>query len=141
MKPSLQGGGELRATLAAVPSAAEDFILEFRRWAQLSLARPHRFVAELLAREALNNAVVHGCQSDPHKHLRCVLRLNVRRLAIAVEDDGDGFDWRAAMGRSPGVSAASGRGLGILLRYATRVRFNHKGNAVWIVKRFCEAGK
>ncbi len=57
-------------------------------------------------------------------------------------DDGDGFDWRAVLQRrkentaTTAATAASGRGLEILLRYATRVRFNEKGNAVTIVKRF-----
>jgi anti-sigma regulatory factor (Ser/Thr protein kinase) len=148
MKPSVRYGCELWQTLAAVPSAVEEFCIEFRRHAEKHLDRPHRFAAELLVREALNNAVVHGCRSDPGNRFRCALRLGVGRLTIAVIDDGDGFDWRAVLRRrndnvataataaTAATTAASGRGLGILFRYATRVRFNEKGNAVTVVKRF-----
>lgn len=139
MKPSVRYGCELWQTLAAAPSAVEEFCIEFRRRAEKHLDRPQRFAAELLVREALNNAVVHGCRSDPGNRLRCALRLGVGRLTIAVMDDGDGFDWRAVLQRrneSAAATAASGRGLGILFRYATRVRFNEKGNAVTVVKRF-----
>jgi serine/threonine-protein kinase RsbW len=136
VRPPLQDACELRTTLPAVPAAVEEFFIEFRKHAQGRLARPHCFAAELLVREALNNAVVHGCRSDPRNSFRCALRLNLRRLTIAVEDSGDGFDWRAAVEMRGGGPAASGRGLDILFHYATRVRFNDKGNAVTIVKRF-----
>lgn len=136
MTPSVRYGYELRTTLAAAPSAVEEFFIDFRRHVERHLARTQRFAAELLVREALNNAVVHGCRSDPRNYFRCALRLGAGRLTIAVEDGGDGFDWRAALRRRSEASAGSGRGLGILLRYATRVRFNDKGNAVTIVKRF-----
>ena len=142
MKPSVRYGCELWQTLDAVPSAVEEFCIEFRRHAEKHLDRPQRFAAELLVREALNNAVVHGCRSDPSNRFRCALRLGVGRLTIAVIDDGDGFDWRAVLQRrnentaNAAATADSGRGLGILFSYATRVRFNEKGNAVTVVKRF-----
>jgi anti-sigma regulatory factor (Ser/Thr protein kinase) len=136
VSPSARNVYELRATLAAAPAEIEEFILDFRRQAESHLPRPQRFAAELLVREALNNAAVHGCRSDPRKRFRCVLRLESGRLTIAVEDGGDGFDWRATLRRHAAASDDSGRGLGILLSYATRVRFNHAGNAVTIVKRF-----
>ena len=136
MKTSVRYGCEPWKTLAAVPSSVDEFCAEFRSHAEKHLDRPQRFAAELLVREALNNAVLHGCRSDPRKHFRCALRLGVGRLTLAVEDGGDGFDWRAAMQRRGETSDTSGRGLGILFRYATRVRFNDKGNAVTIVKRF-----
>lgn len=139
MKPSVRYGCELWQTLAAAPSAVEQFCIEFRRHAEKHLDRPQRFTAELLVREALNNALVHGCRSDPGNYFRCALRLGVGRLTIAVRDDGEGFDWRAVLQHrddNAAATAPSGRGLGILFRYATRVRFNEKGNAVTVVKRF-----
>jgi serine/threonine-protein kinase RsbW len=126
---------EMRTTLPATLDALEAFFMEFRRKARDVLSDADGFAAELLAREALTNAVVHGCHTDPRKHVLCVLRLRGRRLTIAVHDEGEGFDWRAAWDRHGGIFASSGRGIEILRRFAIRVRYNEKGNAVTIVKR------
>jgi anti-sigma regulatory factor (Ser/Thr protein kinase) len=127
----------MRTALPATLQALEEFFLEFRRRSQELLDRPNCFAAELLVREALTNAVVHGCHSDPVKQVRCALRLKRGYLLIAVEDDGEGFDWRAAWGHLADLSDCSGRGIEILRSYATRVRYSDRGNAVMIVKRFC----
>lgn len=84
----------------------------------------------------MNNAVTHGCHGDPARYVRCMVRLKGRQLTIAIHDDGEGFDWRGALGRLAAASATSGRGIEILRKYATRVRFNASGNAVTIIRRF-----
>ena len=128
---------EIRTTLPATPEAVEEFFREFRRQTGTVLAHATRFAAELMTREAVNNAVIHGCGADSRMQVRCVLRLRDRRLVIAVADDGEGFDWRAAWDRSSVPAAVSGRGIEVLRKYATRVRFNERGNAVTIFKRCC----
>jgi serine/threonine-protein kinase RsbW len=129
---------EMRRTLPATLQAAEEFFVDFKQKSQLLYTSKSHFTAELLVREALTNAIVHGCHEDPSKQVRCVLRLTSRRLVIAVEDDGDGFDWRAASCNLAGASDYSGRGLEILRKYGSRVRFKERGNGVTIVKRFTE---
>jgi serine/threonine-protein kinase RsbW len=126
---------EIKMTLPATAEAIEDLFIEFRRQVRTVLARRHCFAVELMAREALNNAVVHGCQGDPMRRVRCRMRLKGGKWTIAVDDDGEGFDWRGCWGRGSKTSVCSGRGMEILLKYATRVRYNDKGNAVTIVKR------
>lgn len=126
---------EMRMELPATLQAVEEFFVEFRRKSKALLNRVNCFAAELLVREALTNAVVHGCHADPRKQVRCSLRLRDRRLLIAVEDDGDGFDWREAWGRKAEFSDCSGRGFEILRKYAHHVRYNDKGNVVTIIKR------
>ena len=128
---------EMGRAMPATLQAAEDFFLEFRRRSQALLGPPDYFVAELLLREALTIAVVHGCQGDPGRRVRCRLRLKGGRLLIAVGDDGDGFDWRAAWSGPVAAQRGSGRGIAILRRYADHVRFNGRGNAVTLVRRFC----
>jgi anti-sigma regulatory factor (Ser/Thr protein kinase) len=126
---------ELRRTLPASLDAIEEFFVEFHN--TRVLRRLKCFTAELLVREALTNAVVHGCHSDPRRQVRCVLRLKGRRLLIAVSDDGDGFDWRAARDHPAAFTDCSGRGIAILHRYSSHVRFNNRGNAIAVVKRLC----
>ena len=127
---------EMRATLAPTLEAIEEFVAEFRGCVGGRAGSGYRFSAELLLREALTNAVVHGCCGDSSKRVRCVLRLRNGLLTIAVRDPGAGFDWRAK--RAPGEPglSASGRGLEILKHYALRVRFNRKGNLVTMIQRF-----
>lgn len=127
---------EMRAVLPATLEAIEGFFAEFRLQNRRLTTRAHAFGGELLLREALTNAVVHGCQEDPSRQVRCILRLGHGRLTIAVEDDGEGFDWRAATQRRTDDGKTSGRGMEILRAYSTRVRFNARGNSVAILKRF-----
>ena len=126
---------QMQITLPATLEAVEAFFIAFRQQARVALSKQHCFTAELLAREALNNAVVHGCHADPNLQVHCSLRLKGGRLLIVVHDEGEGFDWRASWGNRAEAAESSGRGIELMRMYATRVRFNDRGNAVTIVKR------
>ena len=127
---------EMRETLPAVLDAIEPFLMEFREVCGVLRKASDRFTAELLLREALTNAVVHGSKCNPEKQVRCAVQLSDRRLRIAVEDDGEGFDWRSARTGLDRNVSSSGRGLQLLRHYATQVRFNAKGNVAIVIKRF-----
>jgi serine/threonine-protein kinase RsbW len=127
---------EFRRAIPATLQAVEELLADFRKTAATLLDRVDCFTAELLVREGLTNAVVHGCQAESGKQVRCSMRLKGRRLLIVIDDDGHGFDWRASR-CVPGVfSDCSGRGIEILLKYANRVRYNDRGNVATILKRF-----
>jgi anti-sigma regulatory factor (Ser/Thr protein kinase) len=132
-------GHEFRQEIPANLAAIEDFCLGVRRWA-LSLQLPNRFAVELITREALTNAAVHGCGCDSSKQVTCVLRLRSGRVIIAVHDQGRGFDWRAVWARMPANDACCGRGMGIIRQYAHRLRFNRRGNSLIIIKRLTREG-
>jgi len=132
---------EICRTLPATVEAVEALSVEFRALCGCLASESDRFAAELLLREVLMNAVVHGSRGDATKQVRCELCISPDELRIAVEDEGDGFDWQAAGQGGPQEPAPSGRGLEILRKYATRIWFNDKGNETRIVKRFNEAEK
>jgi serine/threonine-protein kinase RsbW len=127
---------ECRLTLPASLPAIEAVLQEFRAEAVARLTPADAFAVELLLREALNNAVLHGCGADPTRSVECALRLDGRHLAAVVCDGGAGFNWREALRGSTRTDESSGRGVAILRQYATRVRFNAGGNRVVILKRF-----
>lgn len=129
---------EMRQDMPATVESAEQFVADFRERCQAMLDAKNLFGAELLLREALANAVRHGAHADPNKRVRCRLRIKGGRLLIAVEDYGCGFDWRAAWDNQAASPDCSGRGIEILRKYSSRVRYNNRGNAVIIVKRFVE---
>jgi serine/threonine-protein kinase RsbW len=91
------------------------------------------FGLQLLMREALNNAVVHGNKKDSRKRVICqVLGGEGPSVTIAVEDEGEGFDWRRQLENEMDEEAGSGRGLPIMKLYGRELRFNEKGNRVMI---------
>jgi anti-sigma regulatory factor (Ser/Thr protein kinase) len=128
---------EWRSEIPATLDAIEEFCGEFQLWRPGACPGLDAFSAELLLREALTNAVVHGGQQGPHPHICSVLlRARPGRLLIAIKDQGDGFDWRAVWNHDAALSDTNGRGIGIFRRYASSVRFNSKGNKILLVKRF-----
>jgi len=131
-------GWQIRAILPATLNSVESIFAEFRRRSKYTLPSKTGFAAELLLREALTNAVIHGSGANPERSVHCAIRMRDRKLIIAVADSGSGFDWRGRCGWTADIASCSGRGLEIFRKFATRVRFSAKGNSVALVKVFEE---
>lgn len=101
---------------------------------KLSFHKKDLFVAELLLREALNNAVLHGCHQNPLQFFSCRLTISGRELIIEVSDEGAGFDWHRKLKDQPANSDESGRGLSIYAVYANSIKFNESGNCVTLTQ-------
>jgi serine/threonine-protein kinase RsbW len=84
----------------------------------------------------LANSLEHGCRHDPAKRILCAVRAKRGRLLIVVGDEGEGFDWRTAMLSRSAIQVSGGRGIEIFQRYASRFRYNAKGNVVALLMRF-----
>jgi anti-sigma regulatory factor (Ser/Thr protein kinase) len=128
--------GEWRSEIPATLQAVEEFCVEFKSWIAGACVGIKSFPAELVLREALTNSVIHGGMEDPRQRISCILRAKRDRLLIAVQDQGEGFDWHAARDRESDFSNPHGRGIQVIRMYASSVRFNSKGNAVLLVQRF-----
>jgi len=94
------------------------------------------FAVDLLLREFLNNAVVHGNGQDPAKQVEVTMQIGRDWIVLTVTDQGPGFDWRARRRAPPDEDATSGRGIAIGAQFAQRMKFNREGNQVmlWINK-------
>jgi serine/threonine-protein kinase RsbW len=95
------------------------------------------FSAQLLAREGLTNAIVHGHQRDETKKIEFDLRVGRKWISLQILDQGPGFNWRKARRAPPPKDTApSGRGLCISALYAQRITFNRRGNRItlWLKK-------
>ena len=122
------------AVMPPVIEEVEKVALEFReRFRHLDAKTA--FSAELLLREALLNAVIHGSRGDETSAVQCEVRARNGNLLIVVSDGGEGFDWRTRMTRVSTGQGCTGRGLEIYRIYANRVRFNTKGSRVALLKR------
>jgi serine/threonine-protein kinase RsbW len=94
-----------------------------------------QFRVEILARECLNNAILHGNRGRKNGWVKFGIRIGKKLICLRVADRGPGFKWRDRCRlRWPGANAVKGRGLMIFKIYADRVAFNRRGNQVtlWI---------
>jgi anti-sigma regulatory factor (Ser/Thr protein kinase) len=94
------------------------------------------FTMDLLLREFLNNAIIHGNKNVHAKQVQAALRIGRKWVVLRIRDEGRGFKWRKASQRLPDETATSGRGLMIGKAYAGRMRYNQAGNEItlWIPK-------
>jgi len=126
----------LRQTIPSSIEEAESLCRKIRSLLQEGGLPYLCFAVELLARECLANAVVHGNRNAADKSID--LRLDVGRKWVRLEvcDEGPGFAWREARQKTPCTTSCSGRGLQLYALYAERVQFNRSGNriALWIRK-------
>jgi len=96
------------------------------------------FPVELLAREWLNNAIIHGNERDEEKRVGFHMGVGRKWIWLQVIDEGPGFDWRKARrAPPPDDTSPSGRGLFISAQYAQKITFNQRGNriTVWLKKK------
>jgi anti-sigma regulatory factor (Ser/Thr protein kinase) len=101
------------------------------------------FKVDLLTREFVNNAILHGNQCQPDKRVCVRCHIGRRWLCLQIIDEGPGFDWRGQRKILPSENSVSGRGLAIGAIYANRMVYNHCGNQVtlWIDKKEAQQGE
>ncbi len=92
------------------------------------------FSVSLVMREGLTNAVRHGHLYNPQKIISYSLKFQDNVLIMEIEDQGEGFDWKAAQNQEMELSADHGRGLPIMNQYFTEYRYNEKGNKLTLIK-------
>ncbi len=105
--------------------------VEISDWLAQLMLQDYQFALEIIAREALCNAILHGAQQDSSQPVSCELQITPERICLTVTDPGPGFDWQARLHAGPpDVSAEHGRGLLIYQLYADEVKFSSSGNRV-----------
>lgn len=126
-----------RWTVASTHAAIEDLCEKLREQLDAHGLTEQRFGVELVARECLNNALVHGNASDPDKRIEIELQIGPAWIHLRITDQGCGFDWRRVIGEVPDCEATCGRGLSILNLYAARIEYNSVGNriSIWIARQ------
>ena len=115
------------------PAIQENIELPCRQIAELMSVRhlhKQHFGVQLLLRETINNAIVHGSNSDRNRQIRLIFQISKEVIEWTVIDEGPGFDWRAVLERRVDDQASSGRGLAIMKKYADGFTFNEQGNAL-----------
>ncbi|HKQ98372.1 MAG TPA: ATP-binding protein [Candidatus Polarisedimenticolia bacterium] len=96
------------------------------------------FEVETALREALANAIVHGCGKDPGKEVEFVVACDEERgMLIVVRDPGPGFDPASIPSPIQGqqVFETHGRGIYLINTLMDEVRFEKGGTEIIMKKR------
>jgi serine/threonine-protein kinase RsbW len=73
---------------------------------------------EIALREALANAIIHGNDENPRKHVHVSCRCKRDEVSIVVKDEGQGFDFNKVSDPTAPENIRSVRGCGIYLMKA-----------------------
>jgi serine/threonine-protein kinase RsbW len=125
---------KLHATIASDVDAVglfTDQVMELVR--ETNSAEGKEFGLEMSLREALANAVLHGCKSDPGKQVECCVACDDQGgMYIVVRDPGEGFDPASVPNPLDGenVLATHGRGIFLINQLMDDVTFESGGREI-----------
>ena len=105
---------------------------------KLECAKGKEMEIEVALREALANAIIHGCKNDPGRRVQCCVACDESRgMLIVVRDPGEGFD--PAQVPSPivgeNVFSSHGRGIFLINQLMDQVEFTRGGTEIRMKKR------
>jgi serine/threonine-protein kinase RsbW len=126
---------QIPGRLDAISPAVEQVMSEAR---VMECARGKEFEIEVALREALSNAVRHGCAHDRTRNVEvCVACDEAKGMLIVVRDPGPGFD--PATIRSPtlgqNIYRHHGRGIYLINQLMDEVSFEKGGTEIRMRKR------
>jgi serine/threonine-protein kinase RsbW len=126
---------QVAGRLEAISPAVERMMAEVRA---MECSRGKEFEIETALREALANAVRHGCGNDATKKVEaCVACDEARGMLIVVRDPGPGFDPGAIPSPTVGqnIFRAHGRGIYLINQLMDQVSFDRGGTEIRMLKR------
>ena len=121
--------------LDALTPAVEEVMAEARG---MECSQGKEFEIETALREALANAIRHGCGNDPDKEVEvCVACDPERGMLIVVRDPGPGFDPAQIPSpvRGRNVFRHHGRGIYLINQLMDEVSFEKGGTEIRMLKR------
>ena len=126
---------EVAGRLEAISPAVEQVMAEVR---SMECSKGKEFEIETALREALANAVRHGCRNDPSKSVEvCVACDESKGMLIVVRDPGPGFDPGAIPSPTLGhnIYRHHGRGIYLINQLMDEVSFDRNGTEIRMIKR------
>ena len=94
------------------------------------------FAVHLALEEAFINAVKHGNKMDPSRKVTIDYSVDLDKVEISMTDQGEGFDPEDVPDPRVGQNLyrPEGRGLLLINSYMDVVKFNERGNRVYMVR-------
>ena len=122
---------KLDVTISADPNAISgvvDGVMQIAR--EMKCAEGYEYQVELALREALANAIVHGCNNDPTKKVECCVACTESSdVMIVVRDPGEGFSPSAVPSplAAENLHSDHGRGIYLINQLMDEVSFERNG--------------
>jgi anti-sigma regulatory factor (Ser/Thr protein kinase) len=122
---------KLDVTISANPNAISgvvDGVMQIAR--EMKCAQGNEYQVELSLREALANAIVHGCNNDPNKKVECCVACTESSdVVIVVRDPGEGFVPNAVPDplAVENLHSTHGRGIYLINQLMDEVSFGRNG--------------
>jgi serine/threonine-protein kinase RsbW len=114
-------------SISAITTAISEILVK------LDVPENKRFEIDLAVQEALANAVVHGCNRDASKMIRCRLNKDQQgHIVITVTDPGPGFNpAKLADPKQPeNLYGDHGRGVYLIRQLMDEVQFDRGGSEI-----------
>jgi serine/threonine-protein kinase RsbW len=94
------------------------------------------FAVHLALEEAFLNAVKHGNKMDPNKEVKIDYSIDLDKIEISLTDEGNGFEPSSVADPRCGedLYKPGGRGLLLMNSYMDVVKFNERGNSLYMVR-------
>jgi serine/threonine-protein kinase RsbW len=101
-----------------------------------SFGKDDIFAVHLTLEEAFLNAVKHGNKMDPTKKVKVDYSVDSDKVEIRVTDEGNGFQPESVADPrfGEGLYEPGGRGLLLMNSYMDTVRYNQRGNSVYMIR-------
>jgi len=109
-------------------SGVVDGVMQVAR--EMKCAEGNEYQVELALREALANAIVHGCDKDPNKRVECCVACTQSSdVVIVVRDPGEGFALSAVPDplAAENLESTHGRGIYLINQLMDEVAFERNG--------------
>jgi serine/threonine-protein kinase RsbW len=104
---------------------------------EMKYAVGDEFEIEMALREALANAVLHGCKADPNKKIECSVKCeDDRGILIIVRDPGEGFDPSKLPSptQEQNLYSDHGRGIYLINTLMDEVQYKRNGSEIYMRK-------
>jgi len=113
--------------------------------AEAGLSEDERFRVSMAVREAAVNAVLHGNEYDPAKHIDVTIENTGTALVFTIADQGKGLDPETLPDpRAPeNLLRGTGRGIFLIRSFMDEVHFRqlHPGTELTLIKHLAPAGE
>ena len=85
--------------------------------------------------EAVNNAILHGNNSDPDKFVNISINFDEHELKVKVTDQGYGFSPETVPDPTTptNIEEINGRGVFLMSHLADEIKYNKRGNIVTMI--------
>jgi serine/threonine-protein kinase RsbW len=124
-------------SVETVETAADQMAIE------AGLDEDQRFHIAMAVREATINAVLHGNEYDPARHIEVTLENTGKDLKISIADEGKGFDPEKVPDplKEENILRGTGRGIFLIRSLMDEVHFRqlHPGTELTLVKHLAPA--